>query len=55
MKSTITQLPIALALTLAAAAYLSPNHHVTLRFGLGAGLTSESPDLTVHTGVLFRF
>lgn len=54
MKSTITQLPIALALTLAAA-YLSPNHHVTLRFGLGAGLTSESPDLTVHTGVLFRF
>jgi hypothetical protein len=39
----------------AAAAYYSPNHHVTLKFGLGAGLNDESPDLTVHTGVLFRF
>jgi hypothetical protein len=39
----------------ATAAYFSPTHDITLKFGIGAGLTDESPDVTVHTGVLFRF
>lgn len=40
---------------IAAAAYFSPTHTLTLKCGLGTGLTSQSPDLTLHTGLLWRF
>lgn len=40
---------------LAAAAYYSPTHRLTLKCGLGTGLTDQSPNLTVHTGLLWRF
>ena len=39
----------------ALAAYYSPTHRITLKFGAGAGLTDESPDLTIHAGAMFRF
>ncbi len=29
--------------------------HVSLRLGVGGGLTRSSPDLTLHTGLLWRF
>ena len=40
---------------IAAAAYLSPTHALTFKLGAGAGLSSESPDFTVHAGAVFRF
>lgn len=35
--------------------YWNATHHLTLRLGVGTGLDGSSPDLSVHTGVLWRF
>jgi hypothetical protein len=35
--------------------YYSPIHPVTLKLGLGTGLNSSSPDLTVRTGAVWKF
>jgi hypothetical protein len=35
--------------------YVSPNHSVTMKLGVGFGLTEASPDVTVRTGVVWRF
>ena len=37
------------------AAYISPVHGLTLKFGIGAGLTDESPDFTLRGGATWRF
>jgi len=36
-------------------AYYEPVHHVTLKFGAGFGLTDETPDFILRTGVIWRF
>jgi len=36
-------------------AFLIPHHNVTLRGGLGIGLTEKSPDMLMRTGVVWRF
>lgn len=36
-------------------AFLVPDHHVTLRAGVGFGLTPTSPDLALRAGVVWRF
>jgi len=36
-------------------AFLIPHHNVTLRGGLGIGLTETSPDMLMRTGVVWRF
>lgn len=35
--------------------FWSPTHHTTFKFGAGAGLTDESPDFSVRTGLVWRF
>lgn len=35
--------------------YLSPVHPLTLKLGLGTGLTSTSPDTTLRAGAVWRF
>jgi hypothetical protein len=35
--------------------YVSPTHTLTLKFGAGLGLTDESPDFSLRTGVVWRF
>jgi len=40
---------------LVAAAYVSPAEGLALKFGIGAGLTDDSPGLTVRGGVVWRF
>ena len=36
-------------------AYLSPNHQFTFNLGIGTGLTSDSPDFSLRTGIVWRF
>lgn len=36
-------------------AMTSITHHLALRFGIGGGLTSASPDVMAHSGLLWRF
>lgn len=36
-------------------AFLVPDHHITLRAGVGFGLTPASPDLALRAGVVWRF
>jgi hypothetical protein len=36
-------------------AFLVPDHHITLRAGVGFGLTESSPDLAIRGGVVWRF
>lgn len=38
-----------------AAGYFSLNHSLTLKLGIGAGLTDVSPDFTIRSGVTWRF
>jgi len=38
-----------------AAGYFSPVEGLTLKLGVGAGLTGESPEFTVHGGAVWRF
>jgi hypothetical protein len=35
--------------------YVSPSHSVTLKLGVGFGLTEQSPDVTVRSGLVWRF
>lgn len=35
--------------------YFSPVHSVSLKLGAGFGLTEESPDFALHTGLIWRF
>lgn len=37
------------------AAHYSLTHHLTLKLGVGVGLTESSPDASVHAGVVWRF
>ena len=36
-------------------AYLSPHHQFTFNLGVGVGLTSDSPDFSLRTGIVWRF
>ncbi len=36
-------------------AYWSPTHHLTLKLGAGTGLTEESSDFSLRTGLVWRF
>jgi hypothetical protein len=36
-------------------AYFSPLHHLTLKFGLGFGLTEQSPDTSILTSAVWKF
>jgi hypothetical protein len=36
-------------------AFYVPHHNITLRGGLGIGLTDASPDMLMRTGVVWRF
>lgn len=36
-------------------AYFEPIHSLTLKLGVGFGLTEESPDLSLRTGFIWRF
>jgi len=36
-------------------AHWSPLHTVTLKLGVGAGLSDQTPDLSIHTGLVWRF
>lgn len=38
-----------------AAVHFSPYHPVTLKLGVGVGLTENSPDVSVHAGIVWRF
>jgi hypothetical protein len=40
---------------LLAATYWSPIHDLTFRLGTGFGLTEETPDFILRTGIIFRF
>ncbi len=35
--------------------YLTPHHDLTLKLGVGLGLTDAAPELSVRTGVVWRF
>lgn len=35
--------------------YFSPTHHLSLKLGAGIGLTDASPDVSLRTGVVWRF
>ena len=35
--------------------YYTPDHALSMKLGIGAGLNSRSPDFTVHTGVVWKF
>jgi hypothetical protein len=38
-----------------AAAYFEPSHTLTLKLGLGCGLTEAAPDFSLRTGFVYRF
>ena len=38
-----------------AAAYLTPVHQVSVKLGAGFGLTEETPDFSLHAGLVFRW
>jgi hypothetical protein len=40
---------------LVAGAYFEPSHLLTLKLGVGFGLTEETPDFTLRTGLTYRF
>lgn len=40
---------------LVAGAYLEPSHMITLKIGVGFGLTEATPDFTLRTGLTYRF
>lgn len=40
---------------LVAAGYFTPTHHLSLKLGAGIGLTDASPDVSLRTGVVWRF
>ncbi len=40
---------------LVAGAYFEPSHMLTLKLGVGFGLTEETPDFTLRTGLTYRF
>ncbi len=37
------------------ATYLSPTHHLTFNLGIGHGLTKQSSDFSIRTGLVWRF
>ncbi len=37
------------------AAYIEPIHNLTLKLGISFGLTEETPDFSVRTGIVYRF